>query len=120
MEFVVDVVWDIGCEFGIIGSCFGNEMIEIIIYCSDVYDGLLCKLDVFFGDSFEVDLMCCDFMINVMVLWLFDLIYFELCLIDLMGGIDDLFVFILCILSVFEIFFGDDLFWMLCVVCFVL
>jgi len=64
----VDVMWDVGCVFGIIGVWYCDDMVEIVMYCVEVYVIELCKFEVVYGESFEDDFVCCDFMINVMVL----------------------------------------------------
>lgn len=108
VEPVADAVWDIGREFGTIGSRFGNETIEITTYRSDAYDGSSRKPDVLFGDSLEADLTRRDFTINAMALRLPDPIHPEPRLIDPTGGIDDLLAFTLRTPSAPEISFGDD------------
>lgn len=114
----VDVVWDIGIEFGIVGVGKSDYCMEIIIFCVDSYDWVLCYLEVCFGDCFEGDLVCCDFIMNVMVVCVIVIGLGEF--LDLFGGLVVLWVKVLDILVVLLGFFGDDLLWMLCVVWFVL
>lgn len=110
---VLMVQWDIGCVFGMIGVCVQWEQVEIIMYCVDSYDGVICKLIVEFGDMIDGDFVCCDFMVNFMVLQVFVVKF-----VDLIGGVEDFIVGVLCIFVDFWVLFGDDLLWMLWVVCF--
>jgi poly(A) polymerase len=105
---IADAVWEIGREFGTIGTRFGNETIEITTYRSDAYDGASRKPDVLFGDSLEADLTRRDFTINAMALRLPDAEHPEPRLVDPTGGVDDLLAFTLRTPSAPAVSFGDD------------
>lgn len=108
VEPVADAVWEIGREFGTIGTRFGGETIEITTYRSDAYDGSSRKPDVLFGDSLEADLTRRDFTINAMALRLPDAEHPEPRLVDPTGGVDDLLAQTLRTPSAPEVSFGDD------------
>ena len=108
VEPLADAVWDIGREFGTIGTRFGDEIIEITTYRSDAYDPASRKPEVLFGESLEADLTRRDFTINAMALRLPDAEHREPRLVDPTGGVDDLLAFTLRTPSAPEISFGDD------------
>ncbi|MBW4032174.1 MAG: CCA tRNA nucleotidyltransferase [Acidobacteria bacterium] len=108
VEPLADAVWDIGREFGTIGTRFGGETIEITTYRSDAYDPSSRKPEVLFGASLEADLTRRDFTINAMALRLPDAEHREPRLVDPTGGVDDLLAFTLRTPSAPEISFGDD------------
>jgi poly(A) polymerase len=61
-----DATWDIGREFGTIGSRKGAFQVEITTYRSESYDPTSRKPVVDFGDSLEGDLGRRDFTVNAM------------------------------------------------------
>lgn len=81
----VDATWDVGRDFGTIGSRVGEWRLEITTYRSEAYDAESRKPAVSFGDTLEGDLGRRDFSINAMALSLpgRDLV-------DPFGGLNDL------------------------------
>ena len=108
IEPIVDVVWEIGREFGTIGARMGASTVEITTYRRDAYDGETRKPEVAFGDSLESDLVRRDFTINAMALRLPDAEHPEPRLVDPTGGVDDLLARTLRTPSAPEVSFGDD------------
>ncbi|MFC5502245.1 CCA tRNA nucleotidyltransferase [Lysinimonas soli] len=108
VEPSADAVWEIGRDFGTIGTRFGGHTLEITTYRSDAYDGSSRKPEVMFGDSLDDDLVRRDFTINAMALRLPDGEHPEPRLIDPTGGVDDLLARTLRTPSAPEVSFGDD------------
>jgi poly(A) polymerase len=80
-----DAIWDMGREFGTIGSRKGEWTVEITTFRSDAYAPDSRKPDVAYGDTLTGDLGRRDFTVNAMALSLPDLE-----LVDPFGGQADL------------------------------
>ncbi|MGC3993646.1 MAG: CCA tRNA nucleotidyltransferase [Propionicimonas sp.] len=65
-----DAVWDLGKEFGTIGSRKGQWTVEVTTYRAEKYDPGSRKPQVRFGDSLEGDLGRRDFTVNAMAVTL--------------------------------------------------
>ncbi|MFT4011017.1 MAG: CCA tRNA nucleotidyltransferase [Nocardioidaceae bacterium] len=65
-----DAVWDLGKEFGTIGSRKGQWTVEVTTYRAEKYDPDSRKPQVRFGDSLEGDLGRRDFTVNAMAVTL--------------------------------------------------
>lgn len=130
----------IGCCFQIVYVQFGQELIEVLMFCvlvdvlfevvmvellkclkCDEFDCCMYVVDVsgcvlcdnVWGEQYE-DVVCCDFMINVM--------YYDLLMqmvFDYYDGMVDVCVCLLWMIGDLVMCFCEDLVWMLCVVCFV-
>ena len=77
--------WDVGREFGTIGSVRDDLTVEVTTYRSDSYEVGSRKPKVDFGRTLEGDLSRRDFTVNAMAVRLP-----ELELVDPCGGLDDL------------------------------
>ena len=96
-------VWDVGRAFGTIAARVRGEDVEITTYRADSYRGDSRKPEVEFGDSIEGDLVRRDFTVNALALMLP-----SQRLVDVSGGIEDLFAGRLMTPSSPEISFTDD------------
>jgi poly(A) polymerase len=61
-----DAIWDMGRDFGTIGSRKGDWTVEITTYRSEKYDAHSRKPEVQYGDSLRGDLGRRDFTVNAM------------------------------------------------------
>ena len=61
-----EALWDMGRDFGTIGTRKGDFVVEVTTYRSESYDPGSRKPDVAFGDSLEGDLGRRDFTVNAM------------------------------------------------------
>ena len=77
--------WDIGREFGTIGSVRGDVTVEVTTYRADSYESGSRKPKVDFGRTLEGDLTRRDFTVNAMAVRIP-----QLELVDPCGGLDDL------------------------------
>ncbi|MDO4887687.1 MAG: HDIG domain-containing protein [Actinomycetaceae bacterium] len=77
--------WDIGRDFGTIGSARGDLTVEVTTYRTDAYEIGSRKPTVDYGDSLEGDLTRRDFTVNAMAVRLP-----QIELVDPCGGLDDL------------------------------
>ena len=96
-------VWDVGRAFGTIAARVRGENVEITTYRADSYRDDSRKPEVEFGDSIEGDLVRRDFTVNALALMLP-----SQRLVDVSGGIEDLFAGRLMTPSSPEISFTDD------------
>lgn len=96
-------VWDVGRAFGTIAARVRGESVEITTYRADSYRDDSRKPEVEFGDSIEGDLVRRDFTVNALALMLP-----SQRLVDVSGGIEDLFAGRLMTPSSPEISFTDD------------
>lgn len=95
--------WDMGREFGTIGSQKDDLTVEVTTYRIDAYHASSRKPEVRFGDSLEGDLSRRDFTVNAMAVRLPSREF-----IDLFGGIEDLAAGVLRTPIAPEESFGDD------------
>lgn len=65
-----DAVWDVGRDFGTIGSRKGEWMVEVTTYRSEKYDPASRKPEVEYGHSLAGDLGRRDFTVNAMAVTL--------------------------------------------------
>jgi len=96
-------VWDVGRAFGTIAARVRGENVEITTYRADSYRDDSRKPEVEFGDSIEGDLVRRDFTVNALALMLP-----SQRLVDVSGGIEDLFAGRLMTPSAPEVSFTDD------------
>ena len=61
-----DALWDMGRDFGTIGTRKGDWVVEVTTYRSETYDPTSRKPDVAFGDNLAGDLVRRDFTVNAM------------------------------------------------------
>ena len=63
-----ETTWDIGKEFGTIGSRRGDLIVEVTTYRTDAYEVGSRKPEVHYGDTLEGDLTRRDFTVNAMAM----------------------------------------------------
>ncbi len=95
--------WDMGRDFGTIGSEKDGLKVEVTTYRTDAYGPDSRKPDVEFGDSLDGDLSRRDFTVNAMAVRLPSREF-----VDLFGGLRDLSAGILRTPVAPETSFGDD------------
>lgn len=95
--------WDMGRDFGTIGSEKNGLRVEVTTYRADVYEPKSRKPKVRFGDSLEGDLRRRDFTVNAMAVRLPSLEF-----IDCFKGLEDLSSGLLRTPIAPEESFGDD------------
>jgi len=100
--------WDMGRDFGTIGSRKGEWQVEVTTYRSEKYDPTSRKPEVDFGNSLAGDLVRRDFTVNAMAVRLAGPQGVERSVIDLYGGVVDLATRVLRTPGTPEDSFSDD------------
>ncbi len=101
-----DNVWDTGIDFGTLSAQFGEHMVEITTFRSDMYDQVSRNPVVTFGDTLDGDLIRRDFRVNAMAVRLLADGEQEFC--DPLDGITDLLAGVIDTPAAPENSFNDD------------
>ncbi|MCF8571727.1 CCA tRNA nucleotidyltransferase [Gordonia sp. HY002] len=99
-------VWDTGIDFGTVSAQFGDQMVEITTFRSDMYDQVSRNPVVTFGDTLDGDLIRRDFRVNAMAVRLHADGQQEFC--DPLDGLTDLLAGVIDTPAAPETSFNDD------------
>ena len=103
-----EALWDMGRDFGTIGTRKGPWQVEVTTYRSEAYDPDSRKPTVAYGDSLADDLVRRDFTVNAMAVRLGGTDGTHREVVDLYGGVVDLATRVLRTPSTPEASFSDD------------